>query len=198
MQKVNIIGKKFGKLTVLEECKEHYNNGVIKYKCKCDCGNIFYTRSGALRDGRTKSCGCLRSGKSNTTLYRIWSAMKRRCYNKRTKDYPNYGGRGIVVCQEWLEDFMNFYNWAMDNCYRNDLTIDRIDNNKGYSPDNCRWVDRKTQVRNRRNTIYLTYDEETKPIAQWAKELNIHYKCLWKRHKLGWTDKECLFGKDVK
>lgn len=198
-KKINIVGKRFGRLTVLEECNEHYNNGVIKYKCQCDCGNIYYARSGSLRSGSTKSCGCLKPGKSNTRLYNIYASMKKRCYNKNDiAHYKRWGGRGIVVCSEWLNDFMTFYNWAISNGYREGLTIDRIDNNKGYSPDNCRWVTNKVQANNRRSNVHLTYNGRTQTIAQWSEELGINYKCLWKRHKLGWPDKECLFGRSVK
>lgn len=195
-KKVNIIGERFGKLTVIEECKERYKHNVIKYKCQCDCGNIFYTRSVSLRSGKTKSCGCLKHGKSNTRLYKIYEGMKKRCYCETDYHYVRWGERGITICDEWLNNFMSFYNWAMSNGYQDNLTIDRIDNNKGYDPTNCRWITNKEQANNRRSNVRLTYNGKTQTIAQWAEELNIHYKCLWKRHKLGWSDKECLFGKE--
>ena len=197
-KKIDIVGKRFGKLTVIEECKEHDKHNKIVYKCLCDCGNICYKQSSPLRTGRTKSCGCLKPGKSSTKLYNIYHSMKKRCYNRHDPRFERWGKRGIKVCSEWLDDFMNFYTWAINNGYQEGLTIDRIDNDKDYSPDNCRWTTSKVQANNRRSNIYLTYNGEVKTIAQWSEQLDIHYKCLWKRHKLGWSDKECLFGKEVK
>lgn len=126
----------------------------------------------------------------------LWKNMQYRCYNKNNKDYQDYGGRGIKVCDEWLEDFMNFYNWAMDNGYKENLTIDRVDVNGDYTPNNCRWVDQKTQANNRRSNVHLTYNGKTQTMTQWSEELNINYNTIRSRHRLGFTDKECLFGKE--
>ena len=152
----DMIGKKFGKLTVLEECEERKERKKI-YKCKCNCGNIVKVVGVQLRSGHVKSCGCLVKlnhfkdhGMYNSNLYNRWSHIKGRCYNKYDKAYPNYGGRGILLCDEWL-DFKAFYNWSIHNGYQEDLTIDRINNDGNYEPNNCRWVDMKTQSRNRRN-----------------------------------------------
>lgn len=189
-------GDKFGKLIVLSEC-------IIKhrkyYKCKCDCGNIKYIRSDMLKSGHTKSCGCLnkKHGKRHTKLYKVYHSIKDRCYNNNDKNYPNYGKRGILMCDEWLSDFMNFYNWAMKNGYKEGLTIDRIDNDKGYSPYNCRWVDRKIQANNRRSNTYLTCNGKTQTITQWADELHINRATIsMRKRKYGYSDKECLFGKE--
>lgn len=197
-KKINIVGKKFGMLTVLEECKEHDKHNKIVYKCQCDCGNICYKQSSPLRTGRTKSCGCLKPGISGTKIYNIFYGMKKRCYNKNDPRYEHWGGRGIRICDEWLTSPKTFYDWAINNGYRDSLTIKRLDNNKGYSPDNCKWTTSKEQANNRRSNVYLEYNGEVKTIAQWSEKLNIHYACLWKRHKLGWSDEECLFGKKVK
>lgn len=153
-----MIGEKFNMLTVLEELSER-KHGSRVYRCKCDCGNIKDVRSDMLKNGHVKSCGCLHTkhGKRETKIYRIFAEMKQRCYNKNNKSYKDYGKRGIVICQEWLDDFMNFYNWAMDNNYREGLSIDRIDNDGNYEPNNCRWADRKTQ-----NNTYLSYDGKLK------------------------------------
>lgn len=198
-----MIGKKFGKLTVLEELPER-KHGKIIYQCKCDCGNITNVLGCHLRNGNTKSCGCLKyehkiikHGKCNTRLYRQWKNMKQRCYNKNYDRYKDYGARGINICDEWLHDFQAFYDWAMNNGYNDNLTIDRIDNNKGYSQDNCRWVDIKTQCNNTRRNVFITYDGKTQTIAQWGHELNIDVDKISARHRAGWSDKECLFGKEV-
>lgn len=168
--------------------------GKSKWLCTCNCGNLTEVRGDKLRNGDIKSCGCLRKdiftthGKTDTRLYNIYCEMKRRCYLRSDKSYGKYGGRGIAVCDEWLEDRTTFFDWAINNGYRDDLTIDRIDNNKGYSPDNCKWLTPKQQTRNRRNTIKLTYKSETKSLAEWCEILNLNYKTVYKRiYKLHWS-----------
>jgi hypothetical protein len=156
---IDLSGEVFGKLTVLKKV------GVDKYKisqweCLCDCGNITVASISNLRNGNTTSCGCYgrerkreankTHGKSNTRVHRIWKAMHTRCYNPNFKFYHHYGGRGITICDEWLHNFQAFYDWAMVNGYKDDLTIDRIDSNKGYSPHNCRWVTMAEQNKNKR------------------------------------------------
>ena len=205
-KKYNMLYKKFGKLTVLEECKEYTKDNRIRYKCICDCGNITYAIGTNLRNGTKRSCGCLlkeitklRStthGKSNSRIYKIYRGMLDRCYRETDKHYKDYGARGIVVCQEWKDDNKTFFDWAKDNGYRDDLTIDRIDPNGNYEPNNCRWVDMKTQQNNKRNNVYLTYKGKTQTMMQWSKELGVKYDTIKSRKKHGWSDKECLFGKD--
>lgn len=186
---VNMIGQKFGRLTVLDVCNKLDKFSNKMYKCKCDCGNIVEIRGNSLKTGNNKSCGCLRGtnhGMSNTALYYIWNGIKERCYNKNYSRYHNHGGRGIKVCDAWLHDFMNFYNWATNNNYQEGLTIDRIDNNGNYEPSNCRWVDKKIQNRNKRNNINFTINGETKCLAEWCEILNLNYSTVRKRLKLGW------------
>lgn len=177
------------------------------YKCLCYCGKYVNVRYGNLTSGNTKSCGCFNSDcsskrnsthhKTHTRLYKIYYNMKTRCYNEHSTRYKNYGGRGIVVCDEWLNDFMSFCDWAYENGYDDTLTIDRIDNNKGYSPSNCRWVTNQEQSNNRRSNINITYNEKTQTMKQWAEELGINYNTLHMRHFRGWSNKEILFGRDV-
>lgn len=153
------IGKKYGKLTVIKYDKTVKGN--LYFICKCDCGTIKSIQKNGLISGSVKSCGCNlieRNTKHNlayTRLYKVFRNMKTRCYNKNSHDYKNYGARGITVCDEWLQDFTSFYNWAYKNGYDDKApkmacTIDRIDNERGYCPQNCRWVDVATQNRNKR------------------------------------------------
>jgi len=144
-------------------------SGKASWLCQCSCDNktIKIIVGTELVKGKSKSCGCLigemnkiRStthGMTNTRLHRIWNGMHARCYNKNSKDYKHYGKRGIIICKEWLEDFMNFYNWAAHNGYQKDLTIDRIDVDKNYCPENCRWVSTAIQNKNKTTAIKVTY-----------------------------------------
>lgn len=124
-----------------------------------------------------------------TRIYRIWTAMKRRCSNPNYHEYYLYGGRGITYCDEW-EEFEPFYEWAMASGYSDKLTLDRIDNDGNYTPSNCRWITIKKQCMNRRSNVMIEYEGETKPLKQWANDLDLNYKMLHKRHKLGWTPEE--------
>lgn len=136
----------------------------------------------------------MKHGKYNTRLYRIWSRMKTRCYNKKYEHFKHYGGRGIKVCDEWLNDFMSFYDWSMSNGYKDNLTIDRIDVNGNYEPSNCRWLTNEEQQNNKRRNIRLTYNGKTQTITQWARELGIKRELIERRHRRGYIDKACLFG----
>lgn len=136
----SIIGEKFGKLTVTDEYKGK-KNGTY-WKCNCDCGRDSWVYRGKLTTGHTKSCGCLNkslNGLSSHPLHTVWSAIKQRCYNKKSTNYKHYGERGIELCSDW-EDFLSFYDWSLKNGYKKGLSIDRIDNDKSYSPDNCQWI----------------------------------------------------------
>ena len=125
-------------------------------------------------------------GLRHTRIYAIYHHIMAKCYKKYDSHYKYYGARGIRVCDEWKRGFISFYNWAMNNGYQDNLTIDRIDVNGNYEPDNCRWTDMKTQVRNRRNTIKLTYKGETKPLAEWCEILNLNYDTIKRRLYRGW------------
>ena len=160
----DISGQRFGRLVVIRR-EGSSPLGVAKWHCQCDCGKECVVEGAKLRKHNTMSCGCLHDdlaaerrtvhGKSSSRLYAVWKSMTQRCNNPNNKNYDIYGGRGITVCDAWQSSFQAFYSWAMANGYDENApagqcTIDRIDNDKGYSPDNCRWVDQKTQNNNKR------------------------------------------------
>ena len=131
----------------------------------------------------------------NERVYRIYHNMKSRCYLPTFSKYQYYGGKGIKMCQEWLSSFNNFYNWAMENGYKDDLTIDRIDTNKDYCPGNCRWVDMVVQNNNTRKNHYVTYNGETKSVAEWSKIYNINRCVLNNRLRRGWSFEKSISTK---
>lgn len=151
---IDITGKKFGRLTVIERADKG------RWHCKCDCGNETFTSGYQLRKGIAKSCGCYQKeisgekhrthGYTKTRLYRIYYKMKERCYRPTNDNYKYYGGLGITICDEWLHSFETFKNWALSHGYNDNLTIDRINNELGYMPSNCRWITIQEQQRNRR------------------------------------------------
>lgn len=190
-------GRKFGRLTVIEKVGMTKHNKVL-WKCQCDCGNESIVWTHSLISGHTKSCGCIKierltkHGNLHTRIWNIWQTMKRRCKDKTFIGYENYGGRGIKVCEEW-QDFIPFYEWSMNNGYRDDLTIDRIDVNGNYEPSNCRWATRAEQSRNKRSNINITYNGETKILKDWAKSIGMKPSTLRARIiSYGWSIEDAL------
>lgn len=177
-----LIGQRYGRLTVVEYDHERYRPGKIRWICRCDCGNYISVSSGDLSSGHTTSCGCYRHERlverasthrmSDTRLYKIWAGMLKRCENENSVNYDRYGGRGIFVYDAW-HHFEDFYEWAIKNGYDDDLSIDRIDNNDGYYPENCRWVDDVTQANNKRSSRFVTYLGNRHTIAEWARIMNV-------------------------
>lgn len=195
----NLIGQKFEKLTVIERA-ENSIDGRVQWLCECECGNKKIVRAVHLKNGGTKSCGCwhlerstLHSG-SGTKLYKVFLQMNQRCYNPNDSAYKNYGGRGIITCPEWKggENFINFQKWALSNGYEEGLTLERVNVNRNYQPDNCKWATRIEQANNKRNNAFLEINGVTKTFAQWSKEYNLTRSLIRDRIRLGWIGEELL------
>lgn len=199
-----MVGLRFGELTVLERANDRVRpcgEKVIYWKCKCSCGNIKEVDGSELRRGNVTSCGCqwhktgkdgvrYKHGETGGRLYKIWSLMKSRCYKPSNASYDCYGGRGITVCDEWKNDYLTFKKWAIENGYDfnapfGECTIDRIDTNGNYTPDNCRWATMKEQNNNRRTNVHIKYNGDVKNLTQWAEYLNTSASCLWAHLKRG-------------
>lgn len=198
MQETNIIGKRFGRLTVVK--KTRLKDNRIGWLCRCDCGNKKTIRTNHLLNGETKSCGCLKKevnkthGKRNTPTYNIWSNMKQRCINKNGRGYKNYGGRGIKVCDRWLNSFENFLEDMGERPVK--LTLDRIDNDGDYCKENCRWATRTTQNRNSRHCNKLTFNGETLTLREWSEKLDIKVCTLnYRVYVAKWDIKDVLTKK---
>lgn len=182
----DLTGQKFGLLTVIGLAET--DTRKTYWVCKCDCGNMKTVRSDSLLCGAIKSCGCIkrkqdevnltknhRHKMSGTRIYAEWQGMKGRCYNKGSARYADWGGRGIEVCEQWRNSFESFYTWAMANGYQDNLTIDRIDNNGNYCPENCRWVGQQEQCRNRRSNINITIGNSTRTLMEWCEIFQVDY-----------------------
>ena len=194
------LGQKFGRLTVVgfvHKGKKWY------WKCRCECGNEIVAQGCVVRRGNTSSCGCYRNeivhilnrthGMTRTRLYRIYNAVKNRCYNKKQQNYANYGGRGIEMCQEWLDSFDAFMAWAIAAGYTDDLTLERNDNNGMYCPENCQWVTRAEQSRNTRRNHLYTHDGRTMVLTDWCAELGLNFHTVeYRIHQKGMTTGQAL------
>lgn len=184
----NLIDKRFGRLVVTEYLGKYSINNSPVWKCKCDCGNYTEATTRILGKGHKLSCGCFNKeqilkantshGMTNTRIWDIWNSMRYRCQNPKDYNYKYYGERGISVCKEWKENFINFYNWAMSNGYNDNLTIDRIDVNGNYCPENCRWVDMVVQGNNTRRNIWY----KGKTLAQWCRENGWEYNKVYQHY----------------
>lgn len=191
-----IIGVKYGRLTIIQDLgtrKPKYKRYVL---AQCTCGIKREFMLGRLRTGHTKSCGCwniemmvqraTRHGLVKHPLYSVWLGLKKRCYSDKEKSYPDYGGRGITVCDEWLNDFTAFYEWALENGYAKGLEIDRRNNSGNYEPGNCRFVPRIINAGNRRSNRLITFNGQTLIMADWAKELGMRYDKIRYRMNAKW------------
>lgn len=182
----DLTGMQFGELTVISLAVD-IPGKKKKWLCRCSCGNECVVAASNLRSGHSKHCTqCgykltaqkeTKHGETGTRLYGVWNAMKTRCQNPNTKEYRDYGARGISVCDEW-QDSATFFEWAKRSGYNENLEIDRIDTNGNYCPENCRWVPRIENANNKRNNKFITYGEETKTLAEWARYYGVNYKNL--------------------
>lgn len=190
----DLTGQIFGRLTVigLDESKR---TRKTYWLCQCECGKIKSARSDSLLCGAIKSCGCMKKEQDKTNLtanhshkqsgkplYNVWQSMKRRCYNNNDLHYHRYGGRGIIVCEEWKNSFEAFYKWAIANGYSEGLTIDRIDNNGNYEPSNCKWSTNKEQSNNRSTNIKITIGNATKTLTEWCEIFEVDYMTIRQRY----------------
>jgi len=212
----NMKGQRFGRLVALEHVG-FASNRVALWRCKCDCGNEVVVRQCNLHSGNAESCGCFgidrikeantTHGQSHTRIFNIWSKIKERCYNPKRPAYKNYGGKGVVMCDEWRYDFQMFYNWAMANGYQDDLTIDRIDANGNYEPLNCRWLTLSENVRMKNADSFITINGLSLTIHDWAirinmipdtlmsryREFGVEYITKWIKHALTTGDNSFLY-----
>ena len=212
---IDLTGQVYGRLTVIKRVDDYISpsgDRKVQWLCKCKCGKEVIVTGNNLKNGNSKSCGCYNRellpkinsthNASNTRLYHIWTCMKDRCYNPKNKKYKDYGGRGIIICDEWINDFETFANWAYDNGYvenvsRGECTIDRIDVNGNYCQQNCRWVNQKVQTNNKRNNHYITYNGETHTVTEWNNILGYKKGVLSRRIFSGWSIEDA-FTKPVK
>ena len=196
---IDLTGEKYGFLKVIRMLDER-KHGKVVWLCKCDCGNKTKVLSNNLRNGSTISCGChnkknrirTKHGLCKSRIYNIYICMKERCCNPKSKSYKNYGLRGIDICEEWKQDFMSFYNWAIANGYSEELTIDRIDNNKGYAPDNCRWVNKYIQNNNTRRNRKIHCFGETHTVSEWTMITGINRNTINSRLNKGLSPEKIL------
>ncbi len=180
-RKIDITGKRFGRLVAIRPVHIKGSKEAM-WEFKCDCGNIKLIPARNVLVNGTKSCGCLKAERnkrkeSKTRLHSIWANMKGRCYNKKLKEYKNYGGRGIKICEEWNE-YKNFKEWALNNGYKENLTIERIDVNGNYCPENCKWITLAEQCLNKRNTLHYLYKGRIITLAELAKTTNLSYDSI--------------------
>ena len=198
MDRKDLTGRKMGRLTVIQDTNERRNKGVV-WICRCECGNVVKRTTGELNAGRRLSCGCIRTGAMGAwkngkreRLYIVWCDIIQRCFDKNDPGYQRYGARGITICDEWRHNYPAFREWAFANGYNEQLTIDRIDNDGDYSPDNCRWTTAKVQSRNKSTNVLITYQGETHCISEWSEILGFKYSTLRERLRRGWSVEKAI------
>lgn len=203
---LDLTTKRFGKLVVIQRHPENTKAGKARWICQCDCGNDVTVTGGNLQSGFTQSCGCFQlecvktiaekynvtHGLSHTPEYETYKCMLKRCCDEKNRNYADYGGRGITVCDEWKNSFEAFYR-DMGPRPSPEHSIDRRDNNKGYSKDNCRWATKEEQANNKRNNLFYEYKGEIKPLGTWCRELGLNRKLVYTRiREYGWSFSEAI------
>lgn len=205
---IDITGQRFGRLTVIKKSEKRDSGGNVFWVCRCECGNIKDICSRELRRKSSISCGCYNRehnqktlgqrgygkthGKINTKLYRVYRTMITRCCNKNCEKFKNYGERGITICTEWRKDFQLFYDWAMSHGYKEGLTIERIDVNGNYCPENCEWIPSFMQAKNKTTTHKIKYNNSIKTIEELSVETGISYHTIYNRYRKGYDIETCL------
>lgn len=216
---IEMLGKKYGKLLIQgvsykKPVFSKKENRIKKYiyfvKCKCDCGKEKIINAETIKRQKVFSCGCyikeklkkglnVKHGLTNHRLYHIWCCMKNRCYNVNYLEFKYWGGKGVSICDEWKNNFENFYNWAIDNGYKDNLSIDRIDGNKNYCPENCRWATAKEQANNQRNNKLIFYKNQTKTLAEWCNFFGVKYSLVRDRiYRYNWSFEKAITTKRYK
>lgn len=204
---MDLTGKKFGRWTVLQF--SHSKNKIRYWLCECECGTVRPVRQLSLTSGRSKSCGCyhreeaksigqrsLKHGDVGTKLYGVWNGMKTRCQNPNSKYYSDYGGRGVKVCDEW-QNYIGFKQWAISSGYREKLSIERIDVNGDYCPNNCIWIPLSEQNYNKRNTRHINYNGKSYTIKEVAEITGLKPRTIAGRYERGWTPEQ-IFSTPLK
>lgn len=199
-KKLDIAGQRFGRLVAIDS---FHNGRSPKWRCVCDCGKEVFSDAGALRSGNPRSCGCgqrdaarrvcinkTKHGLSKTRLANILHSMRQRCYYEKSINYSVYGGRGITVCDEWKNDSIKFFDWAIENGYKNNLSIDRINPNGNYDPSNCRFVDSKAQANNRTNNVRVLFQGELMTAVQISEKVGIGLSTIVYRINAGWKSED--------
>ena len=201
---IDMAGQRFGRWTVLRKagCDKRRR---ATWLCRCECGREKAVRGDGLLSGSSNGCKSCASrepatihGGYGTRIYKVWTAMRQRCGDENCSAFKNYGGRGIAVCPEWDKGFEAFRDWALANGYGKGLSIDRINNDGNYEPNNCRWATRKQQNRNRRDNRLVTVDSVTKTLAEWAELSGLKYDTLYNRLSCGWTPVRAVFAPVVR
>ena len=207
MGRIDLTGLRYERWTVLEYMPTVRKDGKLRsaYLCRCECGNEAVIDANNLTRGKSKSCGCLRNElqslkqrthlESHSKLYGVWTAIKRRCYNKNSKEFYRYGGRGICMCEEWRSSYEAFRDWMLSKNYTEDLTIDRIDNDGDYTPDNCRLVTMKEQCNNRSSNRVFTWNGETHNVTEWSHIVGIPATKIFCRLYNGWSFERAITTK---
>jgi hypothetical protein len=198
---IDMTGNKYGRLLVIKHVGSTLNGKTLLWEMQCDCGKVIVQQGGQVRNGKIVSCGCFqreasasrltKHGKSRTREYTIWNQMIARCYNQKNSRYYTHGGRGITVCDRWrnsVEAFIEDMGLIPGPKY----SIDRINNDGNYEPENCRWATVEEQMNNKRTNRKMTYKGKTQTIAQWSREVGIRYATLLQRTRNGWTAEKAL------